>query len=485
MIALDTNVLLELYRFTPEARNELLDVIEQLRDRIWVPNQVASEYYSRRIDAVKERLKLHEAIPKSLDELKRKALQELQLFIKRCSLTDDDKKKLVAPIEAAFSGATEEVRRHSNAFDLSLERVVNDDPILSRLARILDDRVGQPFTAEETESLIKEAERRYAEKIPPGYKDAGKDENAHGDFFVWEQMLREVVTREASLLFVTNDAKEDWIAKEGGLVIGAQPELIAEFKRRRNGGDFLIVQLSSFLKYAKEELGAAISLSTLEQAKNLQDNSALGDAIDVTLDAEEVRRIPHLLAREIDRLDSNAANRRHSGRNRQQAMEDGLRVLELLNRLPDIAHVPLADGSVRLRITRDDWLILSEAFRRHHANAGEHGTSTTTSSLSLKTLTRTLDELELSRRYLADEHDDGVHTVNAARSEVDSLRMSGEGGRKLREAEQALQSGERRLHEVLLQIHETESQIEDTRHLINERISNQTNFAQKRLFDTD
>ncbi|WP_157851254.1 MULTISPECIES: PIN domain-containing protein [Streptomyces] len=486
-IALDTNVLLELYRFTPEARDELLNVIEQLRDRIWIPHQVVSEYYSRRIDAVKERLKLHEAIPNALDELKRKAAQELHVFAKRCSLTDDDKEKLLTPIEAAFRNATEEVRRHSKAFDLTLERVVSDDPILSRLARILDGRVGQAFDAEDVESLTKEADRRYAEKIPPGYKDAGKRENPHGDFFIWEQMLREVVAREASLLFVTNDAKEDWIAKEGGLTIGAHPELIAEFKKRRNGGDFLIIQLSSFLTFAKEELGAAISPSTLEQAKNLQDSAGAKEAIDVILDAEEVRNIPHLLAAELNRWDSHAGNRRLSARNRQQAMHEGQRVLELLNRLPEVSQAQLANDSVRMKLTRDDWEILKEAFRRSPAAVSrrEYGTAPGPAPLSNQGVARHLDDLELMRQRLALEYQDGKHTVDAARTEVDSLRMSEEGGRRLREAERALDSGERRLREILTQISDIDEQIENSRRLINGRINDQTNELQKRLSDSD
>jgi PIN like domain len=48
LIILDTNVLLDLYRYHPETRKELLDVLDQVRERLWIPNQVMSEFWAGR-----------------------------------------------------------------------------------------------------------------------------------------------------------------------------------------------------------------------------------------------------------------------------------------------------------------------------------------------------------------------------------------------------------------------------------------------------
>lgn len=37
----DTNVLLNLYRYSAKTRNSLLDAVESFKDRIWIPYQVA------------------------------------------------------------------------------------------------------------------------------------------------------------------------------------------------------------------------------------------------------------------------------------------------------------------------------------------------------------------------------------------------------------------------------------------------------------
>ncbi|MFB7363267.1 PIN-like domain-containing protein, partial [Streptomyces hydrogenans] len=67
LVTLDTNVLLNLYRFTPQARNELLSVLRTLQDRLWVSHQVTKEYYSRRMTAVNEHISLYTSVPKVLN----------------------------------------------------------------------------------------------------------------------------------------------------------------------------------------------------------------------------------------------------------------------------------------------------------------------------------------------------------------------------------------------------------------------------------
>lgn len=43
LVVVDANVLLALYEVAPSAREEVLDVLTSLGDRLWVPHQVAIE----------------------------------------------------------------------------------------------------------------------------------------------------------------------------------------------------------------------------------------------------------------------------------------------------------------------------------------------------------------------------------------------------------------------------------------------------------
>ncbi|MEU9009038.1 PIN-like domain-containing protein [Streptomyces sp. NPDC048479] len=48
MVVLDTNVLLNLYRSNARTREDTLAVLTKLRDRLWVPHQVLTEFWRNR-----------------------------------------------------------------------------------------------------------------------------------------------------------------------------------------------------------------------------------------------------------------------------------------------------------------------------------------------------------------------------------------------------------------------------------------------------
>ncbi|WP_405580774.1 PIN-like domain-containing protein [Streptomyces sp. NBC_01190] len=350
-IAVDTNVLLELYRFTPKARNELLNVLRQVRHRLWIPHQVAAEYYDRRVSAVKEHLTLYTSVPDAVNEHKQKALQELQRFAKRCSMSEADRARLIEPIERAFAAVDLEITRHREDFDLSLEGVINEDPVLTALGEILDDRVGDPFSEEESAALILECRRRFDDKVPPGYKDAGKSENAHGDFFVWEQLLRESEQDSSPFLFVTNDAKEDWVRVEAGLIVGARPELFAEFSERCDA-DFLITQLGRFLQLAKEELDAPVSESTVAQAGIPRTRLPQQDGERLVLPSSHFGEIVAVLDAEANAMSRPSRNRPSAapaGRIKRRAVE----AKRVRDQLLDSARQ--SGDDVEVRLGRGDW----------------------------------------------------------------------------------------------------------------------------------
>ena len=47
-IVLDANILLDLYRYSPTSRDEILDVLEQYKKQLWLPYQAAEEYHRNR-----------------------------------------------------------------------------------------------------------------------------------------------------------------------------------------------------------------------------------------------------------------------------------------------------------------------------------------------------------------------------------------------------------------------------------------------------
>ena len=68
---------------------------------------------------------------------------------------------------------------------------------------------------------------------PPGYADAKKpDEERYGDLIIWYEMLDLAAEGQLPILFVTEDAKEDWWWIADGERIGPREEIVHEMWAR-------------------------------------------------------------------------------------------------------------------------------------------------------------------------------------------------------------------------------------------------------------
>jgi len=77
------------------------------------------------------------------------------------------------------------------------------DPIIERFQKMFNDRTGPALNEDDFNAAVAEAQRRTAEKIPPGYADADKGE-PYGDYLIWKQILLEAEKRKIRhLVFIT------------------------------------------------------------------------------------------------------------------------------------------------------------------------------------------------------------------------------------------------------------------------------------------
>jgi hypothetical protein len=65
-IILDTNALLNLYRYSSETRTDFLSVLSAVQERLWIPEQVGKEFHANRLGVIEvptiksqRRLKVH------------------------------------------------------------------------------------------------------------------------------------------------------------------------------------------------------------------------------------------------------------------------------------------------------------------------------------------------------------------------------------------------------------------------------------------
>lgn len=253
LFVFDTNVLLDLYRFSESTVNSLLQIMESLKDRIWIPYQVSSEYHKSLNKIISSQVKKYGDSIKTLLEFK----QQIDEKRNHPFLEQELHQEIKAFCEK-FDSVLEEKQK-------KVKELILNNPTKERLADILANSIGESFTDEELKNLYIEGNNRYSRKQPPGYLDSKKGEpDKYGDLIIWKEILKKNKTIDYPIVFVTGDTKEDWFLLEMGMTIGPKPELISELKKEKDNL-FYCYSTDSFLKYANEYLDAKVGDEILEE----------------------------------------------------------------------------------------------------------------------------------------------------------------------------------------------------------------------------
>lgn len=278
----DTNVLLNLYRYQSSTRDELLKVLDRLKERVWIPNHVGLEYQRNRLSVIAEQHKryseVRNIVSKSVSTMQGE-LESLQLKKRHSHINPDALVDAISEIKNRFISDLDELEKQSI-------NVNSDDNIRERLERLFNGNVGDAYASQENlDSLFKEGDKRYSNGIPPGFKDIGKekDENdsfsyggliykrKYGDLIVWKQIIDHAKSADIKdLILVTDDAKSDWwwkVDSGGSKTIGARPELVDEIYREAGVERFYIYNTESFLNYANEQLNVKVAEKAIEEVR--------------------------------------------------------------------------------------------------------------------------------------------------------------------------------------------------------------------------
>ncbi|MBA1155018.1 PIN-like domain-containing protein [Microvirga mediterraneensis] len=275
----DTNVLLHLFRYGENTRNQVFETFNAFKSRLWIPYQVGLEFHRRwrEID-----YKNRSAYKDLTDKLTTAGNSMKALFndYNRHQLIDADAEK--AAIDKFIS---ERCRRLE---ELSNQHPNPDDAlgILNRISDLIGDQVGERLTEKELEAIYKEGESRYKRKIPPGFRDASKqDADVYGDLVIWKAMLSKAKADQCPIIFVTDDLKDDWWHEFKGEKVGPRPELLEEF-RWETGQSFYMYSLGSFIEQAGNYLNKVIDESAIKEIE--EDESAQKASISLEKHLDDV-----------------------------------------------------------------------------------------------------------------------------------------------------------------------------------------------------
>lgn len=258
-IVLDANVLLEIYEREPRTTSELLGVLEELRERIWLPHQAALEYERNRARVVASVDKAFGSASDGLKKVKGTLEQNLRKYNDRVALLN------------LFSDALENASNALVKARAEAKQQISADTLHARVVELFRGRTGEAYPIGKLLDIYRQAEERFRHGIPPGYADQGKENSSrYGDVLLWFQTIDYARTMEQPIVLVTGDQKPDWIERPEGAPRRVRPELIHEMLHEA-GVQLHVCTLKEFLNSGKSYLGTSISEQTLAEVERIEE----------------------------------------------------------------------------------------------------------------------------------------------------------------------------------------------------------------------
>lgn len=252
----DTSALLSLYR----KQQDLVDYfdvnIRAVNNDIRIPSTVKKEY-NRNVSSAKDHLK--NELNKNTKNFQKNIFDRVNQSFNQISelLSNSDSPVLDKFVE--LQNASIEKLSALNEFVKELEISENKEK-MDKVSELMDNFLMLPDNLLPTISIVEqirlmnEGYTRAKHHFPPGYmdmkdkyhglkKEALKNSQGQknpeeltrylGDYFIWTEIIKDVLSKEQNALFITSDLKEDWWEKPNKEYdlpsYGARRELIEEF----------------------------------------------------------------------------------------------------------------------------------------------------------------------------------------------------------------------------------------------------------------
>lgn len=258
LVVFDSSALLDIFRLPESFSEQIFNVIQTYKKQVRIPYHVSNEFLKDIHKVLLSQIRQIEGTEKKLSEF----CDVLSIKRSYPHISESINKKLMrlrSDILKDFKNQKEYLKTQLLFGDYQ-----------NRVSELLDGCVLKPFTTEEINDIEIEGDERYKNHISPGWKDASKDDNRYGDLIIWKEILRLARNEKKSVLFVTNDQKEDWIINEMGMIICPQYDLLSEFYNEVGDSNvwFHIYTLSTFLDFIRENSSGLVSKETVDKVQD-------------------------------------------------------------------------------------------------------------------------------------------------------------------------------------------------------------------------
>lgn len=268
-IVFDTNVLLDLYRYDATTRDEVIQIITFYKERLWIPYQVGWEFHRNRKVVIKQNAEAY-------DRMKNEFCNKIDELLNNAEAMANNHPLL----------NISEIKRRSKTFKSAVEKslllqkkshpVIDDtnDVVLNTITELFEGRTGENFSEEDLCKIYSEGEKRYAHKVPPGYRDR-KDKKScppqelYGDLILWKQIIKWSAEQSVDIILVSSEEKEDWWNIADDETKSPKVEMLKEFIEQTHR-KVLIYSRTAFLENAKKNKDVKVSQRTIKEVEKVK-----------------------------------------------------------------------------------------------------------------------------------------------------------------------------------------------------------------------
>lgn len=251
LFSFDASVLLSIYGYSSETRQELVHFLENNATRVRLPHQFGLEYARNRSGVIVKQVNKYLSVEKQLRDIKDNEIGR-----------KSDHPYLTKKSLKSYQAIQDELAKSRKA----IEKLIGSDPYAERLLAAFEGRVGEVPSQESLSRLHALAKIRYDQRVPPGFADLKKKEipDAYGDCIAWFQLIEIAKSEQKDIILVIDDQKEDWWQKDRDRTVGPRPELLEEFARTTERRIHMYTS-EGFLRAAKEFTSVEIRDDVIEE----------------------------------------------------------------------------------------------------------------------------------------------------------------------------------------------------------------------------
>jgi rRNA-processing protein FCF1 len=239
VFVLDTNALLVPFSTGTESLEEISKIFKGLKksQQLKIPDQVAREFADLRPKKIGEMFHALNTKRNGINDHKIGSYPLLEALPEYNEILELEKQlqELTGKYRKSIGKVVDTIRTWSW-----------DDPVSVIYRQLFTPEVVHVLDFDPGE-VIKDLQYRYQHKIPPGYKDDGKEDGGIGDFLIWLAIL-DIGKGKKDVVFVSADEKPDWYHKSSKEALYPRFELLSEFNQISENHSFHMIRLSDLLK---------------------------------------------------------------------------------------------------------------------------------------------------------------------------------------------------------------------------------------------